>query len=159
MHTTGLTKPRQRTRSRNQRGEGGRLRGEIIDSAVKILAGLEPDAPFSLRAVAKEAQIAPPSVYIQFADRDVLLLAVLERLFDEEKIRGENLLSFGDGPVEIAATKQLGGLAIAVCSDEDHNGSGVMDPFKRRLLLDSGADAAIPDFRDANALVDHLLTK
>jgi len=84
MHTTGLTKSRQKPRSRNQRGEGGRLRGEIIDSAVKILAGLEPDAPFSLRAVAKEAQIAPPSVYIQFADRDVLLLAVLERLFDEQ---------------------------------------------------------------------------
>ena len=84
MRTIGLTKPRQKPRSRNQRGEGGRLRDEIIDAAIRILAELEPDAPFSLRAVAKEARIAPPSVYIQFADRELLLLAVLERLFDEQ---------------------------------------------------------------------------
>ena len=77
-------RPRPAPRSRNLRGEGARLRGEIVDAAVKILAELGPDAPFSLRAVAKEAQIAPPSVYIQFADREMLLLAVLERLFDEQ---------------------------------------------------------------------------
>ncbi len=86
-------------------------------------------------------------------------MAVFQRLLAEEKITGENLLSFGDGPVEIAATKELGGLAIAVCSDEDHNGSGVMDAFKRQQLLDAGADAALPDFRDSVALVDYLLGK
>ncbi len=86
-------------------------------------------------------------------------LAVFQRLLREEGITGENLLSFGDGPVEIISTKELGGLAIAVCSDEDHNGSGAMDAFKRRQLLDAGADAAIPDFRDAIGLVDHLLMK
>ncbi len=83
-------------------------------------------------------------------------MAVFQRLLKEEGIQGENLLSFGDGPVEIASTKELSGLAIAVCSDEDDNGSGVMDAFKRRQLLDAGADAAIPDFRDAVALVDYL---
>ncbi|MEI9896772.1 MAG: hypothetical protein WDN28_23655 [Chthoniobacter sp.] len=46
-----------------------------------------------------------------------------------------------------------------MCSDEDHNGSGVMDAFKRRQLLEAGADAAIPDFRDAIALVDFLRQK
>jgi FMN phosphatase YigB (HAD superfamily) len=85
--------------------------------------------------------------------------AVFERLMKEDGITGENLLSFGDGPVEIISTKELGGLAIAVCSDENHNGSGVMDAFKRKQLLDAGADAAIPDFRDANALLDVLLKK
>lgn len=86
-------------------------------------------------------------------------MAVFQRLLKEEGIQGEHLLSFGDGPVEISATKELGGVAIAVCSDEDHNGSGVMDAFKRRQLLEAGADAAIPDFRDAVALVDYLLQK
>jgi FMN phosphatase YigB (HAD superfamily) len=86
-------------------------------------------------------------------------MAVFQRLLKDEGIQGEHLLSFGDGPVEIAATKELGGLAIAVCSDEDHNGSGVMDAFKRRQLLEAGADAAIPDFRDAIALADYLLQK
>lgn len=86
-------------------------------------------------------------------------LAVFQRLLREEGITGEHLLSFGDGPVEIASTKELGGLAIAVCSDEEHNGSGVMDAFKCRQLLDAGADAAIPDFRDALAILDYLLAR
>jgi len=86
-------------------------------------------------------------------------MAVFQRLLKEEGIQGEQLLSFGDGPVEIASTKELGGLAIAVCSDEDDNGSGVMDAFKRGQLMDAGADAAIPDFRDAVALVDYLLQR
>ncbi len=85
--------------------------------------------------------------------------AVFQRLFSTEGIAGPNLLSFGDGPVELANTKELGGLAIAVCSDEHHNGSGLMDPFKQRQLLDAGADAAIPDYRDAGALLDYLLGK
>lgn len=86
-------------------------------------------------------------------------LAVFQRLSQEEGITGDNLLSFGDGPVEITSTKELGGLAIAVCSDEDHNGSGVMDEFKQRQLFEAGADAAIPDFRDAITLLDWLQMK
>jgi phosphoglycolate phosphatase-like HAD superfamily hydrolase len=86
-------------------------------------------------------------------------MAVFRRLLAEEGIQGEHLLSFGDGPVEIASTKELGGLAIAVCSDENNNGSGIMDAFKRRQLLDAGADAALPDFRDAVTILDYLLLK
>ena len=72
-------------RSRNARGEGDKLRGEIIDAAVKVLSALGPEDPFSLRSVAKMAKIAAPSVYIHFADRNVLLLAVLEKLFAAQK--------------------------------------------------------------------------
>ncbi|MBM4156907.1 MAG: HAD family hydrolase [Lentisphaerae bacterium] len=81
---------------------------------------------------------------------------VFRRILAETGVDGARLLSFGDGPVELSDTKTLGGVAIAVCSDEHRNGSGVLDPFKRRQLLDAGADAAIPDFRDAPALLDHL---
>jgi AcrR family transcriptional regulator len=71
-------------RARNARGEGERLRDEIIVAAIKVLSTIGPEDPFSLRAVAKEAKIAAPSVYIHFADRNVLLLAVLEKLFREQ---------------------------------------------------------------------------
>lgn len=71
-------------RPRNARGEGEKLRDEIIDAAVKVLSTLGPEDPFSLRSVAKTAGIAAPSVYIQFADRNALLLAVLEKLFAEQ---------------------------------------------------------------------------
>jgi phosphoglycolate phosphatase-like HAD superfamily hydrolase len=82
--------------------------------------------------------------------------AVFERLLLERGLSGDQLLSFGDGPVEILDTKRLGGTAIAVCSDEDDNGCGVINPVKREALLAAGADAAIPDYRDAAAVVDQL---
>ena len=85
--------------------------------------------------------------------------AVFERLIREEGITASHLLSFGDGGVEISNTKELGGIAVAVCSDEDQNGSGVLEPFKHRQLFAAGADVAIPDFRDAAALVDYLRGK
>lgn len=88
---------------------------------------------------------------MQFSKR-----AVFERLLEEEGITAGHLLSFGDGGVEIQHTRELGGIAVAVCSDEEHNGSGVMDPFKHRQLLAAGAHVAVPDFRDAVRLFDHL---
>jgi AcrR family transcriptional regulator len=82
----GVRKARQAgaVRSRNARGEGEKLRGEIIDAAVEVLSALGPEDPFSLRSVAKMAKIAAPSVYIHFENRNVLLLAVLEKLFAEQ---------------------------------------------------------------------------
>ena len=90
-------------------------------------------------------------------DKDFSKQLVIERILREEQIEGRHLLSFGDGPVEIHDTKAAGGLAIAVASDEAHNGSGLMDPWKRRQLLAAGADAAIADYRDADALLERLL--
>jgi len=82
---------------------------------------------------------------------------VIERILRENQIPGEQLLSFGDGYVEIQNTKEVGGLAVAVASDEAHNGSGRFDEWKRQRLLGVGADLVIPDFRDGAALMDCIL--
>lgn len=82
---------------------------------------------------------------------------VIDRILREHGITGRQLLSFGDGYVEIENTKQVGGFAVAVASDEANNGSGRVDEWKRRRLLGVGADAVIPDYRDAVAFVDSLL--
>jgi phosphoglycolate phosphatase len=82
---------------------------------------------------------------------------IIDRILHEHGIPGRRLLSFGDGYVEIENTKQVGGLAVAVASDEAHNGSGRIDEWKRRRLLGVGADAVIPDYRDAISFVDYLL--
>ena len=81
---------------------------------------------------------------------------VIDRILRDHAISGERLLAFGDGYVEIQNTKGVGGLAVAVASDEANNGSGRMDPWKRQRLLGVGADVVIPDFRDAEALLDRL---
>jgi phosphoglycolate phosphatase-like HAD superfamily hydrolase len=81
---------------------------------------------------------------------------VIERILRENSIPGERLLSFGDGYVEIQNTKEVGGLAVAVASDEANNGSGRMDAWKRQRLLSVGADVVIPDFRDAEPLLERI---
>jgi len=78
---------------------------------------------------------------------------VIERILRENAIQGERLLAFGDGYVEIQNTKEAGGLAVAVASDEANNGSGNIDEWKRNRLLAVGADIVIPDYRDAEPLL------
>lgn len=78
---------------------------------------------------------------------------VIERILRENRISGQALLAFGDGYVEIQNTKEVGGLAVAVASDEAHNGSGQFDEWKRQRLLGVGADVVIPDYRDGEVLL------
>ncbi len=78
---------------------------------------------------------------------------IIDRILRENQIDGTRLLAFGDGYVEIQNTKEVGGLAVAVASDEANNGSGRMDEWKRQRLLGVGADVVIPDFRDAKQLL------
>lgn len=84
---------------------------------------------------------------------------VIDRILRENSIPGERLLSFGDGYVEIQNTKEVGGLAVAVASDEANNGSGRFDPWKLERLKGVGADLVVPDFRDTTALLRVLLLK
>ncbi len=84
---------------------------------------------------------------------------VIERILRENQITGERLLAFGDGYVEIQNTKEVGGLPVAVASDEANNGSGRMDEWKRQRLIGVGAEVVIPDYRDAEPLLNCILGK
>jgi AcrR family transcriptional regulator len=70
-------------RGRNPRGQGERLREEIVSATLRLLEDLGDDQALSLRAVAREIGVAATSVYIHFADRDALVLAALERCHHE----------------------------------------------------------------------------
>ena len=87
----------------------------------------------------------------EFSKKDII-----DRIMAEEGIVGSQLLSFGDGPVEIEFTKAVGGRAVGVASDEEKNGSGVIDPDKREHLLRAGADAIIPDYRNTRWILDNF---
>lgn len=82
---------------------------------------------------------------------------IIDRILRENEIDGTKLMAFGDGYVEIENTKEVGGLAVAVASDEANNGSGNVDEWKRKRLLGVGADIVIPDYRDMIPLVDYIL--
>src|ERR1700729_504443 len=63
----------------NARGQGERLREEIISAAVQMLGDLADDEALSLRAVARAVSISPTSVYLYFPDRDALVAAAMRR--------------------------------------------------------------------------------
>jgi AcrR family transcriptional regulator len=65
-------------RPRNRRGEGGKLREELIAAAQRLLRAADRESDVSIRAVTREAGAAPQSFYLQFASLDELLYAVYE---------------------------------------------------------------------------------
>ncbi len=81
--------------------------------------------------------------------------AVMERMLAENRIPGDELLVFGDGFVEIANGKEVGGYAVAVASDEAAGG-GRMNAWKRDRLLRAGADMVVADFTCCEELVELL---
>lgn len=86
-------------RTRNRRGEGARLREEIVEAAVALLDETGDETSVTLRAVARRVGIAAPSIYRHFADQPGIMLAVVQRAFAEleEELRA-GLAAAGDGP-------------------------------------------------------------
>ena len=140
---------------------GARALLELLRARGLILIILSGTAEPQVKEEAQLLGLAPFfGRHIYGGSRDLLRSskkAVLERLLLEEQISGEHLLSFGDGPVEIRLTKEAGGLAVGVASDEDRNGSGKIHPQKESQLRNAGADLIIPDYRNPKKLVECLL--
>lgn len=80
---------------------------------------------------------------------------VIERIITENRLAGSEFAAFGDGFVEIEDTKAVGGIAVGVASNEATR-RGV-NQWKRRRLLQAGADLIVPDFREHERLVTYLL--
>lgn len=80
---------------------------------------------------------------------------VIRRILDVNSIEGLRLLGFGDGYVEIQNVKDVGGLAVAVASDEAGR-SGRPDVWKRNRLISVGADLVIPDYREYRQVLDYF---
>lgn len=72
-----------RKRRRNPRGQGARLTEDIVSGALALIERTGSAEAVTLRAVAREAGIAAPSIYAHFPDRDAVLMAVVARIFDE----------------------------------------------------------------------------
>lgn len=62
----------------------------------------------------------------------------------------DQLLVFGDGFVEIEEVKKVGGVAVGIASAEPD--CLVVDEWKRKRLIQAGADFIVPNFEDQDAL-------
>lgn len=67
---------------------------------------------------------------------------------------GEDVIVFGDGPVEIRETKKRGGYAVGLVTDEVRRYGA--NPAKRTRLVHAGADLLAPDFSRPDTLLDLL---
>jgi phosphoglycolate phosphatase-like HAD superfamily hydrolase len=79
---------------------------------------------------------------------------VIERLLRENRLHGSELLGFGDGFVEIEEVKRVGGVAVAVASDEVKRAG--INAWKRTRLIRAGADVVIGEYRFQERLLAWL---
>lgn len=68
----------------------------------------------------------------------------------EAGIPAEEILTFGDGRVEIEVTKEIGGTAVGVATDELD--CLQVDVKKREWLIHAGADYIVPNFLEEGLL-------
>jgi phosphoglycolate phosphatase len=144
---------------------------QLVPGSLEILAGLrERGVSIHIASGTDEAYVleearllgidryAPGAIHGAQADhRSFSKEMVIRRILEENRIEGERLLAFGDGYVEIADCRAVGGLAVAVASDEAGR-SGRADAWKRERLIGAGADLVIPDYREAGLLLEYIWT-
>ena len=69
-------------REPNARGDGDRLRSELVDAASDLLLRPQPPTVPSLRAVARACNVSPAAVYLHFESQQSLIRAVIESQLD-----------------------------------------------------------------------------
>jgi phosphoglycolate phosphatase len=82
---------------------------------------------------------------------------IIDAILRDHQLRGEELLGFGDGFVEIEEVKGVGGVAVAVASDEVQR-RGV-NAWKRNRLIQAGADVVIPEYRRQERFLRYLFAE
>jgi AcrR family transcriptional regulator len=100
-------------RPRARKGEGERLRDDILRATERLLIRTGDQEAVSVRAIAREVGVTPPSIYLHFADKTELIFAVCAQHFaaldeaiegaaagatdpmDELRLRGKAYVRFG----------------------------------------------------------------
>lgn len=77
------TSPTTGRRERSPRGKGVVLRDELVHAAATLLDRTGDPDGVTIRGVAAEVGVAPTAIYLHFADRDELMVTVVEERFAE----------------------------------------------------------------------------
>ena len=79
---------------------------------------------------------------------------LIQRIVSSTDVRGEEIVGFGDGYVEIEEVKLVGGVTVGVASQEP--ACAEVDQWKRQRLIGVGADYIIPNYLNHETLLDTL---
>lgn len=159
-------------RKRNPRGEGARLRDEVIGAAVRLIDASGP-AAVTLRGVAREAGISAPSIYDHFVDRAGILEAVKERFLEQLEADIQAAIAQHQHPVDrlLAGCEAylsfserwppryayLFGYESRADADAPHGPPAGVDPFETLVrgitdCIEAGASASTDPRADAAAV-------
>ena len=137
-------------RKRAPRGQGERLREEILEAAERLLVEAGDEEAVSIRAVADAVGVTSPSIYLHFADKTELMFAVCERQFERL-----------DRVLEEAAAESADPLESLKLRGRAYVRFGVENPEQYRILFMGRAGSSPAGFdaeRMANmASFDHLV--
>ncbi|NQT91147.1 MAG: carbohydrate kinase, partial [Lentisphaerae bacterium] len=79
---------------------------------------------------------------------------VIDRILTENNLRGKDLVTFGDGPVEMRECRKRGGVSVGIATDEVRRFG--WNPEKRERLIKAGAHLLVPDFSQPQRLLGLL---
>jgi phosphoglycolate phosphatase len=102
-----------------------------------------------LAAYFEDRVFAPDGSSGNFSKREVI-----ERFLADCGIAGHQVIGFGDGYAETVEVKRVGGVAVGLATVEA--GRGGVNPVKRRMLIDLGADLITPHYEPAGELAAWL---
>ncbi|MFY9890801.1 MAG: TetR/AcrR family transcriptional regulator [Streptosporangiaceae bacterium] len=74
---------KEAVRERNRRGQGTRLRAEILAGATQLLEDSGSEEAVTLRAIARQIGISAPSIYSHFPDREAIVDAIVDDAFSD----------------------------------------------------------------------------
>jgi len=80
---------------------------------------------------------------------------LIQRILQSPDIKGDQLIGFGDGYVEIEEIKQAGGVGIGLATDEPECQNP--DEWKRQRLIGVGADYIIPNYLSYRELLSQII--
>jgi phosphoglycolate phosphatase len=81
---------------------------------------------------------------------------LIQRILSTTDVRGEEIIGFGDGYVEIEEVSQVGGVTVGVATTEPE--CQLVDAWKRERLIGVGADYIVPNYLSRLELMEALFS-
>jgi len=82
---------------------------------------------------------------------------LIQRIVSNTNVRGDEIVGFGDGYVEIEEVKLVGGVTVGVATKEP--ACAEVDDWKRERLIRAGADFIVPNYRGHERLLQTLFAR
>ena len=138
-------------RSRARRGEGDKLREEILDAAERLLIQTGDEDAVSIRAVAEAVGVTPPSIYLHFSDKAELIFAVCEKHFAELDRVSQEAAAGIDDPVQALMMRGRAYIRFGLEHPEQYR---ILFMSKKSAIPDRFSDERMKDMAAFNHLIE-----